>query len=209
MQIVVLGTSTNAIILAGRLCKNHDVILVDVDANEKAAYHKLDVQPVDGVIIDTSILEEAGVRDSDVVCALSDKENTNLVAAQIARNIFGVQKVIACTYDTEEFQMFENVGVYPISATDLTVDAFINAIHESNEEPENRIGVSIVNLFGDNFKFKMFKVEEELDGVKLKNIADTEGGIIVGVMRDGLLHNYDPNFKVVLRDKVIVAEVYE
>lgn len=209
MQIVVLGTSTNAIILAGRLCKTHDVILVDVDASEKAAYHKLDVQPVDGVIIDTSILEEAGVRDADVVCALSERENTNLVAAQIARNIFGVKKVIACTYDTEEFQMFENVGVYPISATDLTVDAFISAIHESKEEPENRIGVSLVNLFGDKFKFKMFKVEESLEGVKLKNIADTEGGIIVGVMRDGSLHNYDPSFKVELRDKIIVAEVYE
>ena len=85
MQIVVLGTSTNAIILAGRLCKTHDVILVDVDASEKAAYHKLDVQSVDGVIIDTVILEEAGVRDADVVCALSDKENTNLVVEMFVK----------------------------------------------------------------------------------------------------------------------------
>ncbi|MBO7449921.1 MAG: TrkA family potassium uptake protein [Clostridiales bacterium] len=209
MQIVVLGTSTDAIILARRLSKNHDVVLIDEDASDKASYHKLDVQAVDGVIIDTSILEEAGVRDADVVCALSEKENTNLVAAQIARNKFGVKKVIACTYDTEEFQMFEDVGVCPISATDLTVDAFIMAMHDNDEKPENRIGVSMVNLFGDNFKFKVFRIEEDLNGTKLKNISDTEGGLILGVMRDGTLHNYDPNFKVALFDKLILAEVYE
>ncbi len=209
MQIVVLGTSTDAIILAERLSSKHDVILVDVDASEKASYYKLDVQPVDGVIIDKTVLEEAGVRDADIVCALSSSENTNLVAAQIARKVFGVKKVIACTYDTEEYQIFEDVGVFPISATDLTVDAFIKVIHDSHEEPENQIGVSMVNLFGDNYRFKLFRIEEDLAGSKLRVLSDTEGGTILGVLREKVLYNFDPNFKVMLNDKIIVAEVYE
>ena len=209
MQIVVLGTSTNAIILARRLSRTHDVVLVDVDATQKAEYYKLDVTPIDGVIIDTSVLEEAGVAGADVVCALSEKENTNLVAAQIARNKYGVKRVIACTYDTEEFDMFKDVGVSPISATDLTVDAFIREIHDSKEESSDQVGVHYVTLFGDNFKFKGFKVDERLSGTKLKNLADTDGGKIVGVLRDGQFFNFDPSLRVELNDKVIVTEVYE
>ena len=209
MQIVVLGTSTNAIILARRLSRTHDVVLVDVDATQKTEYYKLDVTPIDGVIIDTSVLEEAGVAGADIVCALSDKENTNLVAAQIAKNKYGVKKVIACTYDTEEFEMFQDVGVAPISATDLTVDAFIREIHDKNEKSDDQIGVHYVTLFGDNFKFKGFKVEERLAGTKLKSLSDTDGGTIIGVLRDGTFYNYDPAFKVEPNDKVIVTEVYE
>ena len=209
MQIVVLGTSTDAIILAGRLSRTHEVVLVGPDASDKAEYHKLDVTPIDGVIIDVAVFEEAGVANADVVCALSDSENTNLVAAQIAKNKFGVKKVIACTYDTEEFEMFQDVGVSPISATDLTVDAFIKEIHERDEKPENQLGVSYVNLFGDSYKFKQFKIDENLAGTKLKNIVDTEGGLILGVLREGVLHNFDPSFKVALNDKILLAEVYE
>ena len=209
MQIVVLGTSTNAIILARRLSRTHDVVLVDVDAASKAEYYKLDVTPINGVIIDTSILEEAGVAGADCVCALSDKENTNLVAAQIAKHKYGVKKVIACTYDTEEFEMFKDVGVSPISATDLTVDAFIHEIHDNEEKADNQVGVHYVTLFGDNFKFKGFKVDEALNGTKLKNLSDTDGGTIVGVIRDGQFLNFDPSLKVETNDKVIVTEVYE
>ena len=140
---------------------------------------------------------------------MSDKENTNLVAAQICKNKYGVKKVIACTYDTEEFDMFSDVGIYPISATDLTVDAFIRVIHDREEKAENEIGVSVVNLFGNEFKFRFFRVDEQLEGSKLKNISDTDGGIILGVLRDGILTNYDPSFKVDINDKVIVAECHE
>ena len=209
MQIVVLGTSTDAIILAERLSRTHDVVLVDVDATEKASYYKLNVQPVDGVIIDTSVLDEAGVDGADVVCALSSSENTNLVAAQICKNRYGVKKVIACTYDTEEFEMFRDVGLHPISATDLTVDAFIKAIHDKEPEGENSMGAQYVTLFGDEFKFKMFRVDESLEGAKLKSVSDTDGGVILGVLRDGVLSNYDPGFKLELNDKIIVSEVYE
>ena len=146
---------------------------------------------------------------ADCVCALSDKENTNLVAAQIAKHKYGVKKVIACTYDTEEFEMFKDVGVSPISATDLTVDAFIHEIHDKEEKADNQVGVHYVTLFGDNFKFKGFKVDEALHGTKLKNLSDTDGGTIIGVIRDGRFLNFDPSLKVEINDKVIVTEVYE
>ena len=210
MQVVILGTSTNAVILARRLSRAHDIIIIGEDASETVEYYKLDAHPVDGVIIDRSVLEEAGIADADVVCALSPSENTNLVAAQIALHFFNVKKVIACVYDTEEFEMFKDVGVIPISATDLTVDAFIEKIKSDEEDKaSNSIGVQGVNLFGDEFNFKMFRVDERLEGTKLKNISDTEGGVVLGVLRDGTLFNFDPSFRLKYNDKIIVAEVFE
>lgn len=209
MQIVVLGTSTDAILLASRLCDKHDVVLIDVNANEKAAYYNLDVVAVDGRIIDTSILDEAGIGGADVVCALSSDENTNLVAAQIAKKRYGVDKVITCIYDTDDYGIFEDAGVYPVSATDLTVDAFIQIIMNDTTLTQGQLGVAQASLFGNNYKFKLFRIDKELAGTKLKKLLDTEGGVILGLIREGVLTQYDPNLKVLEFDKVLIAEMIE
>lgn len=209
MQIVVLGTSTNAIILASRLCKKHDVVLIDVNAKEIAAYHQLDVVAIDGVIMDTNVLDEAGIANADVVCALSNNENTNLVAAQVAKKKYGVKKVITCIYDTDDYGIYEDAGVYPISATDLTVDAFIQNIMDDKSLTTGQLGVAQAYLFGNNYKFKLFRIDKNLAGTKLKKLLDTEGGVILGIIRDGVLTQYNPELKVQEFDKVLIAEMIE
>lgn len=209
MQIVILGTSTDALLLASRLCKKHDVILIDVDAKEKAAYRNLDVIAIDGVIMDTAILDEAGISNADVVCALSDSENANLVAAQIAKKQYGVEKVIACIYDTDDYGISEDAGVTPISATDLTVDAFIQQIMGDSTLVTGQLGVAQAYLFGNNYKFKLFKVDKNLAGTKMKNLLETEGGVVLGLIRDSVLTQFDPNLRVQEFDKVLIAEMFE
>ncbi|MCQ2465998.1 MAG: NAD-binding protein [Clostridia bacterium] len=209
MQIVVLGTSTDAILLASRLCKQHDIVLVDVDAKEKASYNKLDVVAIDGMVIDVAVLDEANVAGADVVCALSSVENLNLVAAQICKKKYGVKKVITCIYDTDDYGIYEDAGVFPISATDLTVDAFIQHIMDDKSLTTGQLGVAQASLFGNNYKFKLFRIDKNLAGSKIKKIVDTEGGVILGIIRDGVLTQYDPNFKVQEFDKVLIAEMFE
>lgn len=209
MQIVILGTSTDAMLLASRLCKKHDVILIDVDAKEKAAYRNLDVVAIDGVIIDTAVLDEAGIANADIVCALSSSENTNLVAAQIAKKLYGVERVIACIYDTEDYGIYEDAGVTPISATDLTVDAFIQNIMGDSKLTTGQLGVTQAHLFGNNYKFKLYKVDNKLAGSKIKTLLDSEGGTVLGLIRDSELIQYDPNIRVQEFDKVLVAEMIE
>lgn len=209
MQIVVLGTSTDAILLASRLCKQHDVVLVDENAKEKAAYNKLDVVAIDGVVIDVAVLDEANVAGADVVCALSSVENLNLVAAQICKKKYGVKKVITCIYDTDDYGIYEDAGVYPISATDLTVDAFIQHIMDDKSLTTGQLGVAQASLFGNNYKFKLFRIDKNLAGTKIKKIVDTEGGVILGIIRDGVLNQYNPEYKVQEFDKVLIAEMFE
>nr|HPM75070.1 NAD-binding protein [Saccharofermentans sp.] len=121
MQVVILGASSVGILLAKRLMDANDVILVDVNASYEADKAGLDIACVDGVIIDLSVLSEAGLNDCDVVCALSMNENLNLMASQIAKMNFNVKKVISCVFDNDEYRIFEELGVVPISQTELTV----------------------------------------------------------------------------------------
>ena len=160
-------------------------------------------------IMDTAVLDEAGISNADVVCALSDSENANLVAAQIAKKHYGVQKVIACIYDTDDYGISEDAGVTPISATDLTVDAFIQQIMGDSTLVTGQLGVVQAHLFGNNYKFKLFKVDSKLAGTKMKNLLETEGGVVLGLIRDSVLTQFDPNLKVQEFDKVLVAEMIE
>lgn len=209
MQVLILGVSTKSMLLAKRLCEKNDVILVDENASEFARINKLDVVTINGMMIDTVKLEEAGIETADVVCALSDSENLNLVSAQIARNKYNVNCVIACVYDTEEYNIFEGMDIIPISATDLTVDSFVRTIYNHNSSDRGADGVFITSVFDKETKIKLFKINGELEGAKLKDISDADGGVIAGVVRNNDLIQYNPDFKVEYGDKIYVLDILE
>lgn len=205
MQIVILGASNTGISLAKRLSKNNDIVLVDENASDIVLRNELDVVAVDGIIIDLGVLEEAGLRNADIVCALSSNENSNLMASQIAKKKFGVDKVVTCVYDTEQYDIFEELGIIPISATDLTVDAFCREILEDPMSEFGSVGICTHNLFGREFKFKMFSVAPNFIGYKLKALTDSEGGIIISLIRDGEFIQYSPDIKIEEGDRIAVA----
>jgi trk system potassium uptake protein TrkA len=68
--------------------------------------------------IDADCLRLAGAAEADVFLALTDGDNRNLMAAQIARNL-GAREVIARVYDAERSRIFGDMGLKTISPTIL------------------------------------------------------------------------------------------
>lgn len=209
MQVLILGTSTKSLLLAERLSAKHDVVILDTNATDFVRVNKLDVEAVDGLFIDIDKLEEAGIKNADAVCSISDSENLNLVAAQIARKKYSVDCVIACVYDTEEYGIFEGMDIIPISATDLTVDSFVRTLHNYKATDKGASGVFISSIFDKETKLKLFKVGDELVGAKLKDVSDAEGGVIAGIIRNNDLIQYSPDFKLEFGDRIYVLDILE
>ena len=137
MQIMILGASRTGISLMKRLIeKGHACVLVDPKASELERQLNLGVLTVDGVIIDMDVLAEAEVGSMDMVCAMSDSENQNLMASQIAKTLFNVKTVITRVFGSEDYHLFDESGFVSISSTVLTADAFMRAIedHAAKEE---------------------------------------------------------------------------
>lgn len=205
MQIVILGASNVGVSLAKRLSKHNDVVLVDVDASAIVAKRNINVVCVDGVIIDMSVLAEAGLKDCDVVCALSSNENMNLMASQIAKKKFNVKKVISCVYDNEEYRMFEELGVVPISQTELTVEQFSKEINDTFTAEKGLVSETSCSMFGRNYRLKLFEPGKEFIGTRVKQINDSDGGFIFGLMRNGDIVKANPEDKIENGDRLITC----
>ncbi len=133
MYIIIVGCGRVGAEL-GKLLANerHDVVIID---KKPSAFSRLG-GTFNGLTLvgngyDPDLLKEAGVERADVVCTLTDGDNTNLVAAQVAKKIFGVSKVFARVYDPERAQIYQSLGLGIISGTILFAAMLRDKIIES------------------------------------------------------------------------------
>ncbi|MBP5491738.1 MAG: TrkA family potassium uptake protein [Clostridiales bacterium] len=206
MQIMILGASRAGISLMKRLIeKGHTCVLVDPKAQEIEQQYHLGVLTVDGIIIDTDVLKEADMGSMDIVCAMSDSQNQNLMASQIAKKMFSVKNVITRVFSGEDVHLFDDSGFLTISSTVLTSDAFLRAIEE-HVEREEYVGQCISNIFGNQVIFSLLEVSDDFKGAKVRDMEDSEGRHIFGIVRHDSLITALPNMKLEKGDKLVLAE---
>jgi trk system potassium uptake protein TrkA len=204
VQIIVLGASRAGLALVRRLiAKEHEVVLVDPEASTIVEHMKLRVVFVDGVIIDLDVLREAGIEMADAVCAVSENENQNLMASQIAREMFSVKHVITRVFDTDDYRLFDGGGFVTISSPELTVDAFIRELGE--EVAEKKVGFCEQNVLGHKINFSLIEPAEDLIGGKIRDLEDTDGRHVFGLIRHEKLQLAVPGLRIEKGDKLILA----
>jgi trk system potassium uptake protein TrkA len=110
--------------LAGLLDANgHQVTILDTDSY---SFRRL---PTDfkgtalvGNGLDEAVLIKAGIEKTDVFITLTQGDNRNLMACQIARHIFNVPRVICRIYDPLRQEMYQSLGVETFSPTTIFAD---------------------------------------------------------------------------------------
>jgi trk system potassium uptake protein TrkA len=119
MRVVVLGCGRVGALVAGRLSARHEVTVVDWNPG---SFARLPNTYEGGTLvcngIDADCLRAAGTADADVFLALTDGDNRNLMASQIAKQL-GARKVVARVYDAERSRIFAEMGLNTISPTIL------------------------------------------------------------------------------------------
>jgi trk system potassium uptake protein TrkA len=119
MRIILVGFGRIGTQLVSRLLEeNHQLVIVDKNRAmvERAARH-LKARIVVGDATDPDLLREAGADKCDLLLALTRNENSNLMAAQIAKSVFRVPRVVALVYDAERQSNFQEAGIetFPIA----------------------------------------------------------------------------------------------
>lgn len=75
---------------------------------------------------DPSVLERAGVPGADIFIAVTNGDNRNILAVQIARSIFGVKQVICRIYDPRRHEIYrDKLGIQSICPTEMGADSII------------------------------------------------------------------------------------
>ena len=104
MRIVVGGASGVGKSIVGYLSLgNNDIVVVDENADNLSEVAKeYDVQPVLGSISRPDIQESIGMKNMDMLIAVTDSDEVNMVACQVAYTLFNVPRKIA-RVDSEYF----------------------------------------------------------------------------------------------------------
>jgi trk system potassium uptake protein TrkA len=121
VNIVIVGCGRVGAFLAGQLDKSgHAVSIIDLD---RAAFSHLP-QGFGGSTFlgngtDLDILRSAGIDKADALFTLTQGDNRNLMSAQIARQIFGVKRVIAKVNDPVRADLYRSHGISTVSRTTI------------------------------------------------------------------------------------------
>lgn len=119
MRIVILGCGRVGAYLASSMAaEGHQVTVID---KEQKSFDRLGPKftgdIVMGVGIDEDILRRAGIEKADAFVAVTNGDNTNVMAAQVAKEIFAVPRVICRIYDPYREEIYREMGLETICPT--------------------------------------------------------------------------------------------
>lgn len=121
MYVIIVGCGRVGAELAQILQgEGHNVVIIDRDPE---AFRRLGAN-FNGITLagngfDLDVLAEAGIEKADAFCAVTNGDNTNIMASQIARTIYRVPTVLARVYDPPRAAIYRDLGLHIISGTVL------------------------------------------------------------------------------------------
>ncbi len=124
MKILVLGCGRLGARLAmDATSEGHEVSIIDKSPRSFSRLPSdLPAVVVLGTGIDEDVQRSAGVESVDTFIAVTDNDNTNIMAAQIAQRVFNVEHVLLRVYDPARAETYRKLGLSVICPTRLVAD---------------------------------------------------------------------------------------
>jgi trk system potassium uptake protein TrkA len=121
MKILIMGCGRVGAQLAGLLdADGHQITVID---NNAYSFRRLSPNfggtAILGNGIDEAVLKKAGIEEAKVFVVLTQGDNRNVMAAQIAKYIFNVPRVICRIYDPLRQELYDTLGLEAFSPTTI------------------------------------------------------------------------------------------
>ena len=140
MHIVIMGCGRVGSALAQTLeQQGHTVAVIDQDPT---AFRRLGSgfggRRVTGVGFDQDTLREAGIEEAGAFAAVSSGDNSNIIAARVAREMFGIENVAARIYDPRRAEVYQRLGIPTVATVRWTADQVLRRLLPAGSEPQWR-----------------------------------------------------------------------
>lgn len=179
----------------------HEVAVID---REAAAFNRLSPEfsgeRVLGMGFDREVLLKAGIEGADAFAAVSSGDNSNIISARVARETFGVKRVVARIYDAKRAAVYERLGIPTVATVPWTTDRLLNTLIRGDEttkwrDPTGTVAVAEADL------------HEAWVGHRVTTLEDATGARVAFLIRFGA--GVLPERKTVIQagDQVYLAAV--
>ena len=130
MHIVIMGCGRVGSSLAHQLVRRgQSVAVIDQDP---LAFRRLGEDfggaTVRGMGFDRETLVSAGIEHADAFAAVSSGDNSNIIAARVARETFNIQRVVARIYDPKRAEVYERLGIPTVATVPWTASRLLKSV---------------------------------------------------------------------------------
>ena len=148
MHVIIVGCGRVGASTAAELAQGgHSVAVIDRD---QTAFRLLPSnftgKTVVGIGYDRTVLEEAGIAEADALVAVTSGDNTNIVAARVAKEIFRVPDVVSRIYDPRRAEIYRRYGIQTFAPTTWSTSKIVEFIVSPQLEREVAFGNGEVQL---------------------------------------------------------------
>jgi trk system potassium uptake protein len=133
VHVIVVGCGRVGSGLAVALDRDgHSVAIIDKnpDAFRKYLPNEWRGRAVHGFGFDRDHLEEAGVREAGALAAVTSGDNSNILAARIARETYEIPRVVARIYDPRRAVIYQRLGIPTVATVTWTTDQVMRRLFE-------------------------------------------------------------------------------
>jgi trk system potassium uptake protein len=181
VHVVIMGCGRLGSTLAQNLdSRGHSVAVIDQNAD---AFRRLGANfggiTVTGIGFDRDVLRSAGVERADAFAAVSSGDNSNIISARLARETFGVSRVVARIYDTRRAQVYERLGIPTVATIRWAADRMVRHLVPEGTVEVFRDPTSVVSIVEA-------PLHRDWVGQTLKSLEDRSGARVAYLMRFGM-----------------------
>ncbi|WP_249009927.1 TrkA family potassium uptake protein [Conexibacter sp. DBS9H8] len=183
MYVIIVGAGKVGWNLARELiARDREVTLIEFDHDKyRTVEQELEHAVQYGDATELWVLERAGIQRADLVIAVTGDDEDNILICQVAKEKYGVQRIVARVNNPRNLQHFKLLGIQPaVSATDLILRLI------EHEVPEYGL-IQLLALEEEHLEIIELEVGagSEADGKPVSAISLPEGSLIISVLRGG------------------------
>ena len=181
--IVVGGGKVGVSVTRTLLALNHEVVIVEQErARAERLEEEFEHRAVYGDGTELYVLERAGItRPPDIVVAVTGDDEDNIIIGQLAREKYGVEKVVARVNDPRNEPHFDLLGISPtVSATSMVLARI------EHEVPQHEL-VHLLELRKENLEIVEVEIKQgsSAEGKRVEDLRLPESTRLISVMREG------------------------
>ena len=181
--LIAGGGKAGANVMRTLLRNSHEATLIEQDRDRfERLEAEFEHQAMLGDATEIFVLEKAGIRrPPDLVLALTGDDEDNMVICQLAKEKYGVQKVIARVNDPRNQAHFDLLGISPTVCATSSIMGLVE-----HEVPEHEL-VHLLELRKENLEIVEVQIDKgsPVAGKKVESLSLPEGARLISVMRDG------------------------
>lgn len=197
-NVIVVGCGRVGSRLANMLSDNgNNVCVVDRDVDAFANLGRnFNGSTVQGLGFDEDTLLEAGVEDCDVVAAVTQLDNANLMVAEVASRLFGVPHVISRLYNPDHERAYMQLGIDYVCGTSLVAEDVFGKVVSGHGAHLDTFGDFEVLRFSldlswtDRRAVRVADIERDHD-IRIVAFERRDGSVSSIPTRDSILYNGD------------------